>query len=216
MFMKKIGFSVAGGIILLGVMGFLYYHCRINVLDKITFLSQIPVLEPFQKIEEMNWVDYDDFPEYENFGGLSINYKKEYLKPEVQTKLFFPTNERYIQIKSSVELSENPHRRTLIIIYMTYNPIRRSLILEPIHISDWDLTSDPPTGGHYEDEESIVQYLEEYNITEEDIRDYQSYILYEVVLRTWVETYGGNFEREKEKLESCMRDQTFDFFKNNE
>lgn len=176
-------------------------------------MSQIPVLKPFQEIEETEWVDYDDLPQYENFGGLSIPYKKEYLKAEVETELFFPADEQNIQIKSNVELSDNPDRTTLIIIYMAYDSRNKRLTLEPIHISDWDETTRPhSTGGHYYDGEIIYQYLEKYNITEEDIREYQNYILYEVVLKTWVETHGGDYEWEKKKLENCeIVDLTFDF-----
>lgn len=211
---KKIGFGIAGGIISLVAIGFLYYYFRINVLDKIAFLSQMPVLEPFQEIEEMEWVGYDDFPQYEFFGGLSLPYKEEYLRPEVEAELYFPTDQRYIKIHSNVELSKNPDRKTLIIFSMTYNPQDRSLTLGPMHISDWDLKTEPHTGGHYEDRESIIQYLEEYNVTEEDIRAYQDYVLYEVVLKTWVNTHGGNYEWEKEKLGRCeIVDQTFDFLK---
>lgn len=210
---KKIGFGLAVGFFLLVVIGCLYYFFQINVLDKITFLSQIPVLKPFQEIEETEWVDYDDLPQYENFGGLSIPYKKEYLKAEVETELFFPADEQNIQIKSNVELSDNPDRTTLIIIYMAYDSRNKKLTLEPIHISDWDETTRPhSTGGHYYDGEIIYQYLEKYNITEEDIREYQNYILYEVVLKTWVETHGGDYEWEKKKLENCeIVDHTFDF-----
>lgn len=74
---------------------------------------------------------------------------------------------------------------------MAYDSRNKRLTLEPIHISDWDETTSPhSTGGHYYDGEIIYQYLEKYNITEEDIREYQNYILYEVVLKTWVETHG--------------------------
>ena len=39
-----------------------------------------------------------------------------------------------------------------------------------------------------------------------------TYILYEVVLKTWVETHGGDYEWEKKKLENCeIVDYTFDF-----
>lgn len=207
---KKIGFGIAGGIIFLFIIGFLYYHFGVTVLDKITFLSRIPVLEPFYEIEELDVVDYGVYS-FEGFGigsqdeyfmGLILRYKEEYLKDEVKIRLFFPKDKQYTQIYGSVDLKKHTH----IIIDMAYNPMNRSLILEPIYISNWE----NGMYKYYEDKESITQYLEEYNITEEDIRDYQDYILYEVILKTWVETQGGNYEREREKLERCIIDQTFD------
>ena len=49
-------------------------------------------------------------------------------------------------------------------------------------------------------------------MTQGVIREDQNYVLYEVVLKTWVETHGGDYEWEKKKLENCeIVDLTFDF-----
>ena len=55
----------------------------------------------------------------------------------------------------------------------------------------------------------------EYNITEEKIAEYQEYVLYDVVVRTWVEANGGIYWLEKMKLENCTVDNTFQFPTNN-
>ena len=66
------------------------------------------------------------------------------------------------------------------------------MIYEPVKVVK--CSDKPEEIEHYKDEENINRYLDEYNLTREDIAEYQRYGLYDVVVKTWVDANGGNYE----------------------
>ena len=63
----------------------------------------------------------------------------------------------------------------------------------------------------YCDEASINEYLQSYGITKDVVSEYQEYAMYDVVVQSWVDTYGGVLEEEKMELKQCTVDNTFRF-----
>ena len=46
----------------------------------------------------------------------------------------------------------------------------------------------------------------------EDIAEYQEYILYDVVIKIWVDAHGGSYEKARKKMETLkLIDQTYEF-----
>lgn len=61
-----------------------------NVMDQIyEAATKKNAFELFHKVPELKWVNYEDLYDFENFGGLSIPYKQEYLKENFEVDLFF-------------------------------------------------------------------------------------------------------------------------------
>lgn len=49
---------------------------------------------------------------------------------------------------------------------------------------------------------NINKFLDEYNISKENIAEYQEYMLYDIVIKTWVDTHGGSYDKAKENMEA--------------
>ena len=93
---------------------------------------------------------------------------------------------------------------------MTYDYEGRFITYEPISISDKPKETGKVT--HYYDEKNVNMYLKEFGITKEDIEEYQHYALYDVVVRTWVKTHGGDYEEAKKRMERVkIFDNTYEF-----
>ena len=66
---------------------------------------------------------------------------------------------------------------------MYYNHNTRTMTYDPIYIVDDEL---PYESQFLEDEETIKEYLSEYDLTVENITEFQEYILYDVIYQSWV------------------------------
>ena len=160
----------------------------------------------FNEVPELEGLEYDDLAQFENFGGLSVPYKEEYLEENCKVELFFPRSEKIIKIPIVVKLSEG----TRLLIRMRYDYEERFITYEPISISN--KTKETGEVTHYYDEENVNRYLKEFGITKEDIAEYQHYALYDVVVRTWVKTHGGDYEEAKKRMEKVKTfDNTYEF-----
>lgn len=147
----------------------------------------------YAKVEQLEKIDYDDLHEFENFGGLSIPYKQKYLKDNYKIKLFIPTEKEEIEIHANVKVSETMQAN----VFMTYNHESKTLTMEPLNITVWKEGEE--LASHFYDKEHIYQYIEDNKISESDIREYQKYILYDVVLQTWI-------QRDDKKRKLCEDD----------
>ena len=90
-------------------------------------------------------------------------------------------------------------------IDIQYDYYKRTIIYEPLWISG-------SISSRYTDEANIRRLMEKYSITEEDIREFQEYVLYDVILKGWQRASGSNYDIEKWKLQQCrVEDLTFEF-----
>lgn len=162
----------------------------------------------FKKVEELEIITPTVIEGYTEFGsGFFIPYKKEFLKNNIEVSLFIPDDEHGIEIDGIVRLTQNVQ----INIYMDYNSENQTLFFKPLDIAVASLDSNK-LGTHYEDEESVRKLLNEYNMTEQDIKEYQNYILYDVVMQTWVRRNYYERELTEQDYEDLqIEDHTFDF-----
>ena len=180
-----------------------------NIMGRIYQAAEARGFAPFNEVPELEGLEYDDLAQFENFGGLSIPYKEEYLEENREIKLFFPSEKKEIKIRVVIELSEKTEE-TFLLMCMTYNYEERFMTYEPISISDTPKETGEVT--HYYDEENVNRYLKEFGITKEDIAEYQHYALYDVVVRTWVKTHGGDYDESKRSMEKVKTfDNTYEF-----
>ena len=130
----------------------------------------------YEDIEGMFWMSNDAF--------LFTSFEDIYIDTRYKITLFFPSkelmDEKDIKIQGLYNLSDN----VLISINMNYNHANRTITYNPIFFRIYK--NDSFVSTNYCDEATITQYLTEYGITKEDIKDYQHYILYDVVYQSWV------------------------------
>jgi len=205
---KKKRIVMIGGLmvtVIVIIAGIFYYFTReANIMEQIYKAARAGSFKTFNEVSALEGVSYEDLAEFENFGGLSISYKEEYLKENLRVKLFFPAEGDNIKIKSAKDISD----KMVLIIYMTYDHKNQTLTYEPIYIS-YTQDEDGNT-EYYEDAVNINRFLEECNVTKEDIAEYQEYILYDVVIKTWVDAHGGSYDEARKNMEALkLIDQTY-------
>ena len=120
-------------------------------MEQIYKAARAGSFKTFNEISALEGVSYEDLAQFENFGGLSIPYKKEYLRENFKVKLFFPAEGENIKVKSVIRIAD----QTLLIIHMSYDHKNQTIIYEPISISD--TPGDINTNEHYYDD----KFLEE-------------------------------------------------------
>lgn len=195
------------------IMFFIVIACIVYIkgrttMDNIFFAAATYDFKTFNQIPELNYVSDEDTAQFENFGGMSIRYKEEYLSNGITAKLFIPSEEKQqnIQIHATMNISST----TTVIMDITYNHKHHTLTYEPISISYSH--KDTLSVEHYFDGKSVICLLDENNITKQDISDFQDYILYDVVIKTWANAHNENFEKEREKVDHITKiDNTFNF-----
>lgn len=204
---KKYKIIICIFMIVIIVISSIYYFFlkETSVMEQMYKMAKAEGLQIFNKVSALENVSQEDVEEFENFGGLSIHYREEHVKENVKVKLFFLEDEDIIKIKSVNRISDT----TLLIMHISYNNQAQTLTYEPISISH--SLSDDSANIHYYDKENINKFLKEYNISENDISEYQEYVVYDVVMKTWLDTHGGNFDRAKKKMEELKVDHTFNF-----
>lgn len=200
-----------GIVVFAGLILFFYLNRSGNIFDRIYRNLSMGIFQPFQNVLELEWVNYDDLvEEFENFGSLSISYKEEYLEDNVAVSLDFPNKKNEIKITSSIQLDE----QVSIIIHINYEYSSHILTYETIEVVDWIAEYKLI---RYDDAENVDRLLNNYDISKDEIKEYQRYLIEDIVLGTWVKANGGNLEREKAKLYKCtIIDNTFNFMEENE
>lgn len=194
-------------ILFLAIACIIYIKGR-TTMDKIFFAAATYNFKTFNQVPELDPVSNEDTAQFENFGGMSIRYKEEYLSNGITAKLFIPAEEKQknIQIHATMDISNT----TIIIMDITYNDTQHTLTYEPISVSYSH--KDTLLVEHYFDSESIMRFLWENDVTKQDISDFQDYILYDVVVKTWTDAHNEDFEKEREKVERMTKiDNTFSF-----
>lgn len=152
----------------------------------------------------------------ETFGALSLDYKEEYLKEDVLfiSFLFFDDSND-VNIYSAVNLSESDN----VILYLSadYDYEEKKLTYHPVSIlqgepgNSEDYTAENCT--EYSDEKSIDEYLNKYGLTRQDVKRYQEYVIYKVIVKTWTKAHITQwYWLERCKLKLCkVEDNTFRF-----
>ena len=130
----------------------------------------------YENVERMLWVSNNTF--------LFTQFEEDYLNEGFEIELTFPVedmiNQWNINIQGLYYLSES----VVVNMNMQYNHASETIIYNHIFIIEYE--GDLFNSTAFYDEATIYQYLDKYNITKEDIKNYQHYILYDVVYQSWV------------------------------
>lgn len=180
---------------------------RGTVIEQIYLAAQNEQLHDFNIVPEIKNLSTDDLLAADTFGGLLVYYEKNNLPKNISVSLFFPSEDSsLLEIEGAVHLSNTE----TINIIMVYNTTEKTMTYKPIIIS----TPFTEQGNimRYKDSTNISRILTEHNVTTDDITEYQNYILYDVVVKTWADAHNEDFEKEREKVERLTKiDDTFSF-----
>ena len=185
-----------------------------NALDRISVAADLAKdghYQLFNKVKEikMNHDDYEAHLAYEFMGWSVLIYNQEYLENAYEAEIYLLAGERDLDIKACRYLENSEDKKVAIEMRMCYERNTNDLLLKPVFISVQ--TGEDEYGQYYDEKDMVYQYLDQYNISEEDIREYQNYILYDVVVKTWTKAHGGLNFLERMKIGLCIEDHTFDF-----
>ena len=162
----------------------------------------------FKKVKELEIVTYDSVRgQIEFIKGFYIPYKQEFLRDNFEVSLFLPNDEHGIEIDNVIRISDTVQ----INMFMDYQHEDQTLILKPLEM--YEESEDGKDDGTYHTEgEAIRKLLDECGVTEQDIKEYQNYILYDVVMQTWVRRNYYERELTEQDYEDLqIEDHTFDF-----
>ncbi|MCM1387341.1 MAG: TipC family immunity protein [Bacillus sp. (in: Bacteria)] len=148
------------------------------------------------------WMDGLDL-----MGALGVRYKEKYLREDVSfIDLGFFRNTNDVDIGILVILSESDKVRMKLDMYYDYE--EKKLIYKPVYI----LQGESGYSEIYKDEKSIDEFLSKYGLTRRDVKKYQKYAVYNVVVRTWTRAHLEWYWLESWKLKLCkVEDNTFRF-----
>ena len=157
-------------------------------------------------------IDKNDTREWmfglETMGAFDVNYKEEYLREDVSfIHLCFFDERNDVSIGIMVNLSEPDKVRMK--LDMNYDYEEKKLIYEPVYI----LQGESGYSEIYEDEKSIDEFLNKYGLTRQDVKEYQEYAIYDVIVKTWTKAHITQwYWFESWKLKMCrVEDNTFQF-----
>lgn len=191
-------------IVIVAILSFSFFS-RMNVLDRVYFAGSHAFYQEVNNALHVEWYDWDWYNEYEKNGIMTMTFDEEYLEENTSVYLTFVNQEKkLLKVNLYKTLSENVTLK----IFITYDVEERSLTHHPIEGEVVEGNSKIMI----KDEKTIYQLLQEYNVTEEDVRAYQEYALFEVIVRPWTDVNGGVYHSEKVKIEKCETvDNTFAF-----
>lgn len=195
-----------------------YFRPAGNVLDRIGVLGHY-ALPQFEGVYDYRYnynygsgsFWYEPMAD-RDIDSKSIYYDKDYLREGENISFTFRNlpitdkNRKNVKIFATKYMIPDTLK---IHIMIEYNYARRTIIYDLLVFDE----RIPVTGESedYYDEANIRRLMEKYSITEEDIREFQEYVLYDVVLKSWK---GATFtyDLEKWKLQQCrVEDLTFKF-----
>ena len=179
-----------------------------NALDRISYAVDDGIdgnLYCFERIKEAEECFWDEM-----YGGVQISYSDEYVKDNTFVGVY-SSDKGNFKLSSGFALEEQGNKEISVFTGMSYDRDMHKLVLEPVFIIVYEMDGTGVIDREYYDKENIDQYLDQYNISEEDIRECQNYILYDVVVKTWTKAHGGLNFLERLKIGLCIEDHTFDF-----
>lgn len=180
---------------------------RRTVMDQIYYAGQHEKLRDFNTVPEIRSVSSDELLAIDLFGGLSIEYKKEYLPEDMYAALYFsPETPSLFEIHGAVDLSDTE----IINFAIDYNSEEKTVTYNPIII----VTPFMPEGNTliYTNSADIDRILAKYDLTTDNIMDYQNFILYDIVIKSWADAHNEDYEKEREKVKRLpIINNTFSF-----
>lgn len=130
-------------------------------------------------------------------GTLSVDYKTEYLRKDVPfIALYFSNDSKDIGIGVTINLSEQD--KVGLEMGANYYYEEKTLVYNPIYV--WKESDDLEV---HVDEKQIDEYLSKYGLTRKDVKEYQEYAIYDVIVKTWSKAYMRCYWLEKWKLKFC-------------
>ena len=165
-------------------------------------LNRVPEIDGYYP--EWEWSNALD-----TFGAESLDYKGKYLRDDVLfIHLCFFNNSNDVNIGIMVNLSESDKVRMKLDV--DYNYEEKKLIYAPIYILQGELGC----SEMYSDEISIDEYMNKYGLTRQEVKEYQEYAIYNVIVKSWTKVYPESYWLERWKLKTCkVVDNTFQFEK---
>ena len=183
---KRYKILIAIVIIVLIIPPFNYFVLRDSVMEEIYRAVYWGNYTGINKMEGINTRSYMScLDELELWNSVTYLFEEEYIDENFYIYIEFYSEEirkeldRDIKIVATYDISD-----TLSLYYiMLYNHNTRTMTYDPIYIVDDEL---PYESQFLEDEETIKEYLSEYDLTVENITEFQEYILYDVIYQSWV------------------------------
>ncbi len=183
---KRYKILIAIVIIVILIPSFNYFVLRDSVMEEIYRAVYWGNYTGINKMEGINTRSYMScLDELELWNSVTYLFEEEYIDENFYIYIEFYSEEirkeldRDIKIVATYDISD-----TLSLYYiMLYNHNTRTMTYDPIYIVDDEL---PYESQFLEDEETIKEYLSEYDLTVENITEFQEYILYDVVYQSWV------------------------------
>ena len=184
-------FIIAGAVALVAllVIGLVHVYRSAhitNVFDEMYY----SVVDPFYTDTSFGYVDAasnaseDIIPGSDELTGAYVvsyqSWKKRLLGNENMFMHFNPNDQRYV-VYASVSYYEFDG----VSLSFTYYPDTKTLEFDPVKMVMISTSNS---------EKSTEEFMAEFDISQSDIRDYQEYFLYEVLLKDWVD---GNGERSR-------------------
>lgn len=166
-----------------------------NIMDiigelKIHCLVRVPEIEAIHDDNESEWM-----LALETFGAKWVDYREEYLREDIpEISLHFKDGTNDVNIDALIILSEAD--KVYMYIAAHYDHEKKELLYEPVYIIQGELGNEEV----YEDEKIIDEYLIRYGLTRKDVREYQEYMIYDVVVKTWTKAHRKSYWLERWKL----------------
>lgn len=187
-------------------------HFRLNgnVFDRMRW-ARLGGVESFSNVKEVvpqHWDRYDEYLECYD-PTVRFYYNEEILRDEFDDVTVLVSKDKsdlYVAFGGDIVLSD----KLWLVVDFKYDYRKRCLTYEPISVGE-DIDGEHWANFYY-DEKTVRRYMEEYGITDEDIREYQDYILYDLIVKTWAEGNNKITRYEAWKVKYCKTvDNTFAF-----
>ena len=173
-----------------------------NVMDeigkqKIHGLFRVPETKTIHDVSEWTFAmeAWEWMLALETFGVKWVDYREEYLREDVpEISLHFKDGTNDVDIYALIILSEAD--KVYMYIAAHYDYEKKELLYEPVYI----IQREPGNEEVYEDEKTIDEYLNRYGMTRKDVQEYQEYMIYDVVVKTWTKAHRESYWLERWKL----------------
>ena len=141
----------------------------------------------------------------ETMGAFDVKYKEKYLSENVSfIHLCFYCDNNDVSIGIMVNLSESD--KVMMKLDMRYYCEEKRLTYDSVYILQGE------EGTIYSDEKSIDEFFSKYGLTRQDVKEYQEYAIYDVVVKTWSKAHMELYWLERWRLKRCeVVDNTFQF-----
>ena len=207
--MKPKFFRISIIFVLIIVIYFIHSVSKMNVLDRIYYAVTHGYYQPVNKALDVYGYDWEWFNEYERIGAMPLRLIEDSLSDNYFISLSFVNMDKK---ELNIYVENNLSSEGTIELFMSYDVKKRELYCYSVEINLYK-DKEIESLEYPEDKEEIMGYLQEYNITEEDVQGYLDYVLYDVLVQPWVEAHGGIYAREKEKIERCLIDNSCEIYK---